>query len=617
MAELKQKVSFEEIAEFRAKFNKYALPDSEKINIENFDELIKECDEQIPQFKLRKVVCDRRAAGKSDKLEFEEFLDIFSKLSTKAVGASFKQTIEKRENLNTVSTSAASAQGTKHSFLDAEKEMFSSWINTCLRDDKSLKDHLPIDAKKPDSVFVALKDGIVLCKLINWAVANTIDERVMNTKKLTVYTIHENQTLVLNSALAIGCNIINIGAEDLIDGKPHLVLGLLWQIIRIGLFNRINIKHCPGISALLEGDESISDITKLSPEDIVLRWVNFHMRETGYMRNVKNFSEDIKDSEVYSVLMKKIAPPTVPLDEPHITESDLVKRAEKVLENAKKLDCDSFVRPSDIVEGNPKLNLAFMCHLFNSHPSLEFDESEVIDIEETREEKTLRNWINSLGVKPQVHHLFSDLADGIALAQLFEQIKPGVVKWKSITMPPFPKLSGKMKKLENCNYVVTVADELKLSVVGIGGQDIYEGSKKLILGLVSQAMHFYTLSLLQTIAGSDKPVKDEQIINWVNEKLQQRDKASKVANFKDPTIGSSQAIIDLIDSIKPKSVYYPAVQTTDTDEAKFSNAKFAISMARKVGARIYALPEDIVEVNPKMVMTIFACLMASGLKCES
>ena len=92
------------------------------------------------------------------------------------------------------------------------------------------------------------------------------------------------------------------------------------------------------------------------------------------------------------------------------------------MDNAKKLDCDSFVRPTDIVEGNPKLNLAFMCHLFNSHPSLEFDASEMIEIEETREEKTLRNWINSLGVKPRVHHLFSDLADGIALAQLFDQV---------------------------------------------------------------------------------------------------------------------------------------------------------------------------------------------------
>jgi Calponin homology (CH) domain len=41
-----------------------------------------------------------------------------------------------------------------------------------------------------------------------------------------------------------------------------------------------------------------------------------------------------------------------------------------------------------------------------------------------------------------------------------------------------------------------------------------------------------------------------------------------------------------------------------------SNAKLAVSIARKIGARIYALPEDITEVKPKMVMTVFACLMA-------
>lgn len=33
-------------------------------------------------------------------------------------------------------------------------------------------------------------------------------------------------------------------------------------------------------------------------------------------------------------------------------------------------------------------------------------------------------------------------------------------------------------------------------------------------------------------------------------------------------------------------------------------------MARKIGARVYALAEDITEVKPKMVMTLFACLMA-------
>ena len=34
-------------------------------------------------------------------------------------------------------------------------------------------------------------------------------------------------------------------------------------------------------------------------------------------------------------------------------------------------------------------------------------------------------------------------------------------------------------------------------------------------------------------------------------------------------------------------------------------------MARKIGARVYTLPEDIVEVKPQMVMTLFACLMAT------
>uniref|UniRef100_A0A3P9P4T6 EF-hand domain-containing protein n=1 Tax=Poecilia reticulata TaxID=8081 RepID=A0A3P9P4T6_POERE len=44
------------------------------------------------------------------------------------------------------------------------------------------------------------------------------------------------------------------------------------------------------------------------------------------------------------------------------------------------------------------------------------------------------------------------------------------------------------------------------------------------------------------------------------------------------------------------------------------NHLYAISLARKIGARVYALPDDLVEVNPKMVMTVFACLMGHDMK---
>jgi plastin-3 len=70
-------------------------------------------------------------------------------------------------------------------------------------------------------------------KVINHSCPDTIDERAINKKNLTLYTKHENLTLALVSSQAIGCNIVNIDAHDLAKGKPHLVLGLLWQIIRV------------------------------------------------------------------------------------------------------------------------------------------------------------------------------------------------------------------------------------------------------------------------------------------------------------------------------------------------------------------------------------------------
>jgi len=69
--------------------------------------------------------------------------------------------------------------------------------------------------------------------MVNRSQPNTIDERALNRGKLNIFQIHENLTLALNSAQAIGCNIVNIGPEDLHTGRPHLVLGLLWQIIRV------------------------------------------------------------------------------------------------------------------------------------------------------------------------------------------------------------------------------------------------------------------------------------------------------------------------------------------------------------------------------------------------
>lgn len=102
---------------------------------------------------------------------------------------------------------------------------------------------------------------------------------------------------------------------------------------------------------------------------------------------------------------------------------------------------------------------------------------------------------------------------------------------------------------------------------------------------------------------------DSEIIQWVNSTLQGAHKASKISGFNDPTLTNSIAVIDLVDAIRPNVVDYKNVSHDDTAEAKLLNAKYALSVAKKIGATTYAFPEDLVEVKPTIVMTTFASLM--------
>lgn len=96
----------------------------------------------------------------------------------------------------------------------------------------------------------------------------------------------------------------------------------------------------------------------------------------------------------------------------------------------------------------------------------------------------------------------------------------------------------------------------------------------------------------------------------MNSKLKSAGKSTSLRSFQDSSISDGKVVIDLIDSIKPGSINYDNVKEGGNAEENLENAKYAVSMARKIGARVYALPEDIAEVKPKMIMTVFACLMA-------
>lgn len=73
-----------------------------------------------------------------------------------------------------------------------------------------------------------------------------------------------------------------------------------------------------------------------------------------------------------------------------VQESDLIRRAEVMLQQAAKLRCRAFVTAADVVAGVYKLNLAFVANLFNQHPGLQRTDNaeEYHQLDETREEKS-------------------------------------------------------------------------------------------------------------------------------------------------------------------------------------------------------------------------------------
>lgn len=80
-------------------------------------------------------------------------------------------------------------------------------------------------------------------------------------------------------------------------------------LLKIGLFSEINLAHHPGLVFLLKDGESKEDLQKLTKEELLLRWMNYHLAKSAYSGSeVKNFSGDIKDSVAYIYLLKQISP---------------------------------------------------------------------------------------------------------------------------------------------------------------------------------------------------------------------------------------------------------------------------------------------------------------------
>lgn len=554
--------------------------------------------------------CNIDASG---RVELEDYVELVSKLREGRNRGAF----EVSKHKITVQGSSANVS---HTINEDERTEFTRHMNAVLSGDPDIGSRLPFPLDTMQ-IFDECKDGLVLSKLINDSVPDTIDERILNKptkgKKLSQFQMIENNNLVINSAKGFA-HVVNIGSSDLIEGREHLILGLIWQIIRRGLLSKIDIKLHPELYRLLEEDETLEQFLRLPPEQILLRWFNYHLKAAGWHRRVANFSRDVQDGENYTILLNQLD--SAQCSRAPLQTSDLLQRAEQVLRNADKLDCRKYLTPASLVAGNPKLNLAFVANLFNTHPGLDpLDETEKpviedFDAEGEREARVFTLWLNSLDVDPSVQSFFEDLKDGRILLQAFDKVIPGSVNWKHVNkVPPSGEMS-RFKMVENTNYCVDVGKQNRFSLVGIQGADLTDGQRTLTLALVWQLMRANIVATLRSLsAKGGKDITDQEIVRWANSMSQKGGKSSQIRSFKDPTLSSGVFLLDVLNGLKPGYVDYDLVTPGRTEEDAYLNAKLAISIARKIGAVIFLLPEDITQVRARLILTFVGSLMAVRL----
>ena len=545
-------------------------------------------------------------------MTFSEFLQVMKKITNKE-GQIQVNTFLNKKGKSMVRLSKADNSMQFQTFAEEERSAYVRVINSALAEDPVCKKYLPIE---PDSneIFDRLKDGVILCKLINKAQDGTIDERVINKKEnMNIFQQVENLNLAISAAKSIGLNCIGLSYDSIMDGKNFImVLGLMWQVVKLVVMRNIQLKQHPELIRLLNPGEQLSDLLKLSPEQLLLRWFNYHLKAANYEKKINNFSGDVKDSEKYTILLNQLNKNLC--DKSALNEEDKKKRAQKVIDNAKKLGAESYITPEDIVAGNSKLNTLFVASIFNAYPGLEppteqeaMEAAKLLDddIEGAREERAFRMWINSLGLNDDngepihINNLYEESKDGLVLLRTLEKITPGCVRWKLVDKKP----KNPFKIQTNCDEVIEASKKSNYKIVGIGGGDIRTGNKKYILAIVWQMMRQHSLQVIGNKT-------EEELVAWGNDRV---DEQYKVKSLKDKKLATSLYFIYIMKSIEPRSINWDIVmQDKDDDEAKENNAKYAISIARKLGATVFCVWEDIAEVKSKLLLTLLASIYEVG-----
>ena len=240
-------------------------------------------------------------------------------------------------------------------------------------------------------------------------------------------------------------------------------------------------------------------------------------------------------------------------------------------------------------------------------------------------DKSILSWINAL-VPPnfRITNLERDLSDGLVLLHLLDRVQPGVVKWRGNVKK---KIKTKFDKIGNCHYAIELCrKKFPFKIVGIAGTDIVEGHQKFIHTLLWQIMRYHATQQLAKLNFGGKEVKDANIVEWANKTIVRKKNAqsTKIKGFRDVQLTSVVFYLEILEVIEPQAIrsnlinFVPPLKnlsnkidaTTDEYfEKRLENARYAMSLIRRLGGELFVVPEDLIQCESKAVLSVLVALM--------
>ena len=126
-------------------------------------------------------------------------------------------------------------------------------------------------------------------------------------------------------------------------------------------------------------------------------------------------------------------------------------------------------------------------------------------------------------------------------------------------------------------------------MAGSSGAGLADSNPLHVKGIMLQLMR---ANSLQIIGGKT----EEELLSLANRLV---NKKPDIKSFKDPVLKDSRFLIDLLACIDPDIIDWEIVTPGKEDKDIEDNAKYCISIARKLGAKIFMTWEDIKEVYLK------------------